>query len=199
MDAQAAIDAYKYPPTHSYDVASLTPRGPLAERVDRILEMCPGFFEARRFLDVGCSKGFFSLVAAKAGGFVLAVDPDAAALGTWASVTPMNVERVLGTFAQIDAETYGRFDMIWIGNGHHYLYREDPEWITRLEALAETGGRVVIEGPISAKACRDLAGFGATQDEETFLARMSRSFVLEARSSSPSYTPGRAIWAFKTL
>lgn len=197
-EVQAMIDAKVYPPTMDYDIATLEPRGPLAERLRRILHACPAFFEGKRFLDVGCSKGFFSLSAARAGAFVLAIDPDQEALDAWRPACPFEVEQRCCTFGDLGQYSGVPFDRVWIGNGHHYLFREDPAWIDRLEVLVATGARVVIEGPVNATVCRDLRGFGAHQDEDQFLERMSKSFDLEIRVPSPSYTPGRAIWAFRT-
>jgi SAM-dependent methyltransferase len=191
--AQTLIDAKRYPPTHDYDLATLTPRPPLDERVSTIVGLCHDFFRGEKFLDVGCSKGFFSLKASKGYRSVLALEPDQSAIDTWGAVVPVNVEVERKTFGQV--ETSDRFDMVWIGNGHHYLYREDRYWIDRLAKMASR--RVVIEGPVGPE-CRELRDFGAYQTEKQFLDEMEPGFTLIGRCDSPSYTPGRAIWYFKT-
>lgn len=191
--AQRLIDAKGYPPTHRYDVGTLVPGPPLDERVERILALCPDFFSGERFLDVGCSKGFFSLKAAAGYRLVVSVDPDDSALTCWRSVVPENVVVLNVSFR--DIQPNDTFDMIWIGNGHHYLYRDDHNWIDKLSKLALD--RVVVEGP-TGPWCPDVKHFGAYQTETEFLDEMSTGFLLMGRCESPAYTPGRAIWYFKT-
>lgn len=205
--AQTLIDATAYPPTHCYDVATLTPRGVLAEREQILLRLCPTFYHTYRFLDVGASKGFFSLKAAWHSDWVLAVEPDAEALRAWAGVRPPNVRAWQGTFAELGlpASPEERFDLIWIGNAFHYVHREDPfGWVRRLAAWAKY--RVVIEGPIGPECpdCKDWpAGKGGVVNwpagsvpvEVEWLAEAaSLGLHLVARADSVSYTPGRAVW-----
>lgn len=187
---QALLDAKVYPPTHAYDVATLKPKYPLNERLSILLAMCPDMFVTPSFLDVGCSKGFFSLLAARHSAHVLAIDPDAEALRSWAAVCPENVTQQLGTFKDVT----GKFDTVWIGNGHHYLYREDRHYTDRLLEIATR--RVIVEGP-TGKECREMAGFGAYQSEAEFLHAM-RGFDLVERRDSTRYTRGRAVWLFRT-
>lgn len=194
---QSSVDAKAYPPTHTYDVASLTPTGVLAERVRVLLTLCPDFFRAERFLDVGASKGFFSLRAARESGHVLALDPDAEALAAWAPVCPGNVEQRVGTFSDLGGR--GWYDMVWIGNGHHYLHREDPEWTQRLKWLA--ADRVVVEGPVGkhAQGFADWAEGTVPEEAEFLAAAEAASFRLVATAKSPTYTPGRAVWYLRKI
>ena len=187
--AQKLIDAKAYPPTHNYDVATLTPYHPLDERLDVLNDIYYGMFATDRFLDVGCSKGFFSLLAAKKSNMVVAIDPDQKSLDCWAGICPLNVTQQCIGFK----EARGEFDMIWIGNGHHYLYREDKNWIEHLAELATFC--VVIEGPTGLK-CPEMRDFGAFQHEIEFLKAMDEHFTLNKRKPSPNYTPGRAVWLF---
>ena len=205
--AQTLIDAAAYPPTHQYDVATLTPRGVLAEREQILLRLCPTFYRARRFLDLGASKGFFSLKAAQKVDWVLAVEPAADALFAWAGVRPPNVRAWQGTFARLGlpASLEERFDLIWIGNAIHYTHREDPfGWVRRLAAWA--ADRVLIEGPVGPE-CPDCqnwpvgaSGFvdwpeGSVPVEQEWLAEAeSLGLMLVDRAPSVSYTPGRAVW-----
>lgn len=196
--AQARIDAKAYPPTHDYDLATLTPRGPLAERVEVILRVCPSFWSGQRFFDVGCSKGFFSLKAQKGYDGVVSIEPDYSALEVWEDLIDHNLYLDIliesRTFAQCAPRNFGTFDMIWIGNGHHYLYRDDHSYISMLAKLATD--RVVIEGPV--EGCPDLKNFGDYQTEAEFLEAMSEYFVLMRSEPSPPYTPGRKVWGFRT-
>lgn len=187
---QRSIDAKEYPPTHCYDVTTLTPWYPLDERLKIVRSMCAEFFAAEHFLDVGCSKGFFSLLAARDSVHVLSVDPDKHALDAWKPVCPQNVTQVVGTFKDVE----GSFDLVWIGNGHHYLYREDPKYVERLKRLATN--LVMIEGPTGPE-CREMRDFGPYQTEAEFLESMN-SFDLIDRRESTAYTKGRAVWLFKT-
>lgn len=193
--AQKAIDAYKYPPTHTYDVRTLEPRSPMKERVERILECCPQLFGGSKFLDVGASKGFFSLKAAEKARLVVSVEPDEWALATWKGIRPENVSVLNMSFQ--DVQPAITFNRIWIGNGHHYLYREDLFWISKVSGLCSSNAHVVIEGPTGPE-CPDMKDFGRCQTEEELVEAMRlNDFKLVKRVESTSYTPGRAIWNFK--
>jgi len=191
IDAQKLINDKVYPPTHHYDVATLTPEWPLSERLEIILKLCPEFFTAKVFLDVGCSKGFFSLYAAKTSDAVFAIDPDNDALDTWRDIRPENVYLQNCSFK----EATGTADRIWIGNGHHYLWRDDPNYITQLIDMATD--LVLIEGPIGPH-CPDMKGFEDFPNEREFLSGMKKGFKFLDCAQSVSYTPGRAMWLFKT-
>jgi len=187
--AQKLIDAKAYPPTHNYDVATLTPYYPMNERLAILDTMYHAMFAADRFLDVGCSKGFFSLLAAKKSNMVVAIDPDQKVLDCWAGICPPNVTQQCIGFKGVR----GEFDTIWIGNGHHYLYREDKNWIEHLAELSTFC--VVVEGPTGPQ-CPEMAYFGEYQYEPEFLEAMDKDFTLHERKPSPNYTPGRAVWLF---
>ena len=189
--AQRLIDAKVYPPTHHYDAATLTPHHPLDKRLAILLSMEPLFFNAAAFLDVGCSKGFFSLLAAQKSDEVLAVDKDQDALDCWEGICPANVTQQCSGFKDVK----GTFDRVWIGNGHHYLYREDPNYIDHLaEVASET---VIVEGPVGPQ-CREMVDFGEYQHEAEFIQQMAPYFRLISRKTSTSYFRGRAVWLFKT-
>ncbi len=190
---QAELDAIPYPPTHVYILESLRPLGVLADRVRRILQLCPDFFVGPgRFLDVGASKGFFSLKAEQGGFAVTALEPDSKALAAWMHC--FKGKQLQQTFGHAEPFLLGEFDTVWIGNGPHYLYRENPAWHQKLAMIAT--GRVVMEGPIG-RACKDIAEWERVQEEPDLLMSMrAAGFALKGRFESPSYTPGRAIWSF---
>lgn len=194
-DVQAKLDAYPYPPTMRYEVAKLKPTGPLYERCKKILSVCPQFFSAPSFLDVGASKGFFSLRAAAEGTKrVLAIDPDPEALAIWEPVKQENVEQRVTAFK--DADFGGeKFEVVWIGNGPHYLYREDIDWTDRMAGICST--LLVMEGPVG-RVCRDIKDWVCVQEERDMIKRLclgfKAPFKLAARKDSPTYTPNRAIW-----
>lgn len=197
---QQSLDAKAYPPTHDYDVRTLEPRGVLAERVERLLQLCPDFFQAKRFLDVGASKGFFSLAAAQSCVDVVAIDPDEATMDLWAPLCPPNVEQIRTTFAGMSRDVDGVFDMIWMGNGHHYVHREDPEnWVERLTSMALD--KIIIEGPSGP----DTPGFeqweeGTVPQGREWLAQaLLYGFHMVGGCPSPPYTPERYIWYLRKM
>ena len=192
---QWSIDQQVYPPTHQYDVRTLKPGKVLAARVKLLEALCPAMFRATRFLDVGASKGYFSLRLAAAGAQVMAIDPDKSVLMTWAPICPENVTQVCTGFSNIARWVDGTFDVVWIGNGHHYLHREDPVgWLRRLAGLAVD--HVIIEGPVGkgARGFQDWAE-GTVPKESDWIAEAEvYGLVLQDRCDSVSYTPGRAMW-----
>ncbi len=204
--AQRAIDAAKYPPTHNYDVSTLTPVGPLREREERILELFPGFYEGLRFLDVGCSKGYFTLKAAERNSQVVAMDPAAnMACDIWPYLpTPPNVRWLSCNFADLrmaglprkDAQVVGAFDVVWLGNCFHYIHRDAGgyAWINRLLSLAVD--HVIIEGPRGPEAAgfEKWAAWDVPQEQVWLKLCNELGLKLEDWINSPRYTPGRRIW-----
>lgn len=188
IDIQRLIDRMTYPPTHDYEVETLTPRGPLKDRVKIIEEMAPGFFTGEAFLDIGCSKGFFlhrMQAPTKVG-----LDPDPEAI---------KICRALGlNVVHVPFEGFmslKRFDRIFVGNCYHYLFRDEQwRWIDKLAALSTD--LVLIEGPTEhcPDLMEDIRGFFYEKD---FLAAMGHSFRLLGRAPSCSYTPERFLWVFQ--
>ena len=58
--SQKEIDSLSYPCTHNYILETLEPVGDLKDRMELIPH---DFFNGDNFLDVGCSKGYFSPLA----------------------------------------------------------------------------------------------------------------------------------------
>ncbi len=196
LKAQRRIDAIRYPPTMRYDLATLTPFPPLDQRVRIIRSLCPDFFRADRFLDVGASKGYFSLRAAEESGYVLAIEPDRESLDAWQPVCPTNVNQVSGSFRDLDPGLAGMFDLVWIGNGPHHLQKDEgPSWISRTIELASD--RLVIEGPEGAATpcCRDWDP-GTVPEEIDLLDAFGADFRLMGSITSASGT-GRKVWYFR--
>ena len=64
--AQELLDSLAYPPNHQYQIKGLVPEPALAQRLSLLHEVAPGFFRTgRRLLDVGCNKGFFSMLVGR--------------------------------------------------------------------------------------------------------------------------------------
>lgn len=191
---QAALDAHAYPPTHTYDIRTLTPTGILAQRVERILGLFPGFFEAECFMDVGANKGFFSLRAARESAHVVALDPNPDVLAIWYPAAPSHVMQQASPFSAAQI----RADVVWIGNGPHYLNRYDRAWMDTLDRVATD--HVVMEGP-TGRECRDVSDREAwphVLEEQDLVAGMkAHGFTLVGSVTSPDYTPDRKVWHFQ--
>lgn len=184
---QANIDALAYPPTHQYDLLTMKPRGPLAERVKAMARVAPGFFSGKRLLDIGANKGFFSLAYKDHFSEVSAIEPDLL-YADLCKVLGVNVEYV--SFR--DYEVKKTFDRIFIGNVHHYLYRDSGwAWIAKLSVLASD--LVLIDGPDGYIPDVSRAGIDKGFTREAFAAEMSRWFDLVAEGPTTSYNPDRKI------
>jgi SAM-dependent methyltransferase len=200
--AQARIDAIAYPPTMQFRLDGLKPIGFLADRLKALDKVAPGFFDQPgTLLDVGASKGYFALRAARNASRVVAVEsrPDVAAM--LRDIAPDNVEVVTSTFGAFETEE--RFDRAWIGNAHHYCYREARgwQWVQRLGGMVKPGGELLVEGPIDMR-CRDMQKNDCIPQplqrdftERQWMAHLRAWFDLKAHGESPS--PGRRVWHLK--
>lgn len=209
MSIQARIDEKAYPPTHQYDFSSLTPKDVLKERIEIIDRICPEFFpEAKFFLDIGCSKGFFSMRAAQWGANVLGLDTDAEAVAISQDVAraknlPALFIKKAFRSLEISAEPEDRFDRVFIGNVHHYLFVDAGGWnfIYKLAALAAPGALILVEGPTGME-CQDMGRvipfeLQSLFNRDVFLSVMGRFFEPLKIVPSPSYTPDRYIMSFR--
>ncbi len=195
---QKRIDAIAYPPTMTYRLDGLVPGEVLAQRLERILELVPDFFKANRFLDVGCSKGYFMLRAAEGSSFVDAIDTDSRACRLCHDLAPPNVRVRQATLTELREPPY---DRIFIGNTHHYLYRDRMGWDWTVSLARLSIGTVVIEGPTGME-CQDMqtaipAGLRHGFNRRAFMEAMHPQFVLHGEVPSPDYTPDRYIMHFE--
>ncbi len=203
VDKQELIDKLKYPPTHDYILDGLKPKGILAERFEAIKKTAPDFFKGKRFLDVGCNKAFFSLYASQFCNEVVGIDIDDNNLGyeeLWNELKKPNTEFIRTGFRDFIPKK--RFDRIFIGNTHHYIFRECNgwDWIYKLAAITNNKGLVLIEGPVDMK-CRDM--FGCIPEEfrehfnyEEFIEVMNKFFSLKTKIPT-GYLQGRYIMLFE--
>lgn len=195
---QNRIDELDYPPTHRYVLDGLEPLGPLKERLDLILSLDPVFFLGVKFLDIGCNKGFFSLLASKNFKLVTAVEPDRRYIDLCFDLKPDNMQLVHKSFRDfIPTLTY---DKIFIGNTMHYMYIDSGwDWIAKLAVLSD--GDVIIESPVGME-CEDMQKImpkdkQAGYNYNTFLEEMEKYFELLDKIPSPNHTPDRYIMRFK--
>lgn len=186
---QRLVDALAYPPTMQYQVDGLVPIGPLSERVRHIDVLCPTLFNGDRFLDVGASKGYFSLRAVQGLADVVAIEPGEEAGRILDVVLDEGVYH--GGFT--DYPGVMRFDRAFMGNVYHHITKQIDgyAWTAKLAALMDDGGLVVIEGP--SDGCPDMPGYPA----ERLFAAMDPCFVPVASGPTTGYTPGRRIWVFR--
>ncbi len=145
---QVELDVIIYPPTHIYHIDGLVPMKDLAKRVDVIEREFPDFFKSGYLLDVGCNKGFFSLYH---NGSVVGIDPDMDCVTLCRKLSKRSFYNY--SFKQY-AKGYnfrvnGKFDKIFIGNGHHYPFIEYGGWsfVKDLKRMCRDGGLVLLEGP----------------------------------------------------
>lgn len=182
----------------TFNMKTLKPTNVLKERVELIDKFAPNFFNGNRLLDVGCSKGFFSLSNAKAFQQITAIDSNSKAI---------ELCRFLNKSENIQFHHTGfrdfissfQFDRIFIGNVVHHLFMEIEgwEWICKLAALS--CGFVLIEGAISTE-CKDMKELipeHLHRKFNKFLEVMQRYFYLTDKIPSVSYTPDRYLMLFK--
>ena len=187
-----------YPPTMTFNVDSLKPTGVLKERAELIRKHFLTFFQGQELLDIGCSKGWFSISNAKAFNQITALDIDLKAI---------DVCRTLNKSENIQFQHTGfrgfisslQFDKIFIGNTAHHLFMEIEgwEWISKLAALS--CGSVLIEGAISTN-CKDMKRYipdNLHRNFNRFLEMMKQHFFFIEQVPTVSYTPDRYLMLFR--
>lgn len=191
---QTELDALAYPPTHTYRLEGLEPTGILARRLEILERIAPGFFrDVPRFLDVAANKGFFTLLAAQACDRVVAVEPEEVFQKLLRRLAPGNVAVVSGIDKLKDP-----FDRIWIGNAHHYLYREAKGWgwVERLAKLCRGG--MLVEGP-AGMDCQDMkacipANLVGDFTRANWIGTLETWFEVLDETPADAYSPGRFVW-----
>jgi len=183
---QADIDSLDYPPTHQYFLEPLEPKGTLKMRFEQFKILMPGFFSVDKFLDIGCNKGFFSLLACKNSNLVHSFDFSNEFVRLCDKLKQKNMIVEKTTFRDFYADK--QYDSILLGNVHHYLFKECEgwEWIYKLAAISK--GYVLIEGPVD-MTCELM--YDAIPEKlqknftfEKFMSMMSKFFTLEIKTKS---------------
>lgn len=187
-----------YPPTMTFDVDTLEPTKVLKQRVDLIRRHFPTFFKGNSFkggyrlLDVGCSKGFFSLSSAEAFYEVEAIDHDEESIGICKDLNKYeNVTFHQQSFREFISTT--QYDRIFLGNVAHHLFMEIEswDWIKKLYALS--CGHVLIEGALSTE-CKDMDEYipdDLHSKFNKFLKIIEQYFHLLRIVPTVKYTPDR--------
>ncbi len=195
---QEMIEAFKYPPNHHYDLATMTPRGELQARLRAFDKVTPGLLtEGRRFLDVGCNKGFFTLRAAEHFEQVVGID-DKKYQDLWKELSRPNVEWVSELF-QMYVPHKERFDKIFFGNVHYKLWMPSNswDWVAKLATLSS--GEVFIEGPVdnTEPLLAKLSIFDHPEfNFEGFMWHMGEHFTLTVKAPHP-VIKGRWLMSFQ--
>ena len=191
MTLQQKIDLLDYPPTHNYKLETLEPTGSLRKR---LLLMPQSFFTGNTFLDIGCNKGFFSLLAAKNCHYVEAFDNDIKYVKL---CEELGINVSLNSFRNYNPNQ--KFDRIMLGNVMHYMYRECGDWSFIIKLAAISTDLVLIEGPtgMNCKIMKDAIPKHLRKNfnDVAFRAIMDRFFTLISICNSPSQ--GRYIMLFK--
>jgi SAM-dependent methyltransferase len=187
--SQKDIDTQVYPPNSHYTLDGLIPSKLLKERLDL---MPHKFWVGKRFLDIGCNRGFFSLYSKCEYKEAIEIDPENVKL---CKSLGINVTQV--SFRDYNPDK--KFDRIFIGNAMHYLFRECGgwEWIVKLATIST--GAVLIEAP-TGMDCKDMKNVFSKNLEQKFirdlfLYEMSKYFDLLSIVKSPS--PDRWIMLFE--
>jgi len=137
-----------YPETCIFDVKSLRPKGTLVERLKIFDAVAPRFFEeGKRILDIGCARGFFSLLAHRrqlsegddkvSPGVAIDINPEFVADATKLA-EGLPIRFVCSSFQDFLLGG-GCFDRIFIGNGPHYMFRGcgfHHDWLAKLSVLS---------------------------------------------------------------
>ncbi|HBY61796.1 MAG TPA: SAM-dependent methyltransferase [Solibacterales bacterium] len=163
----------------------------------------------RRVLDVGCNTGHFSLLAARSGAKVVAIDYDAASVGeTWraahqgnADVLPLVVNLArptpalgwrYGENASFLDRARGRFDLVlMLAVIHHLLITERIPLEEVLGLLAEiTTDAAIVEfvgagDPMFQKLLRGRADLHRDLTVEAFEAACAKRFRIERKAAAP--------------
>jgi len=194
---QSIIDSLSYPPTLEYKVQGLKPNGILKVRFAQMKYVAPNFFEGNNFLDIGCNKGFFSLLASQNFIQVQSIDNDKKYADLCQLLKQPNMKVECTSFRNFVPEK--EFDKIFLGNVHYKIFTECGgwEWIYKLAAISR--GEVLIEGPVDMN-CKDMdKAIPQNLQEhftfEKFLEAMNRFFNLECKIKS--HLQGRFIMLFK--
>ena len=195
--AQFLIDSLSYPSTHQYNLDGLETLGTLRNRRAVLKEIAPNFFHGENFLDIGCNKGFFSLLAAESFDRVQCIDTDEKFIKLCRFLKQPNMDVFHTSFRDFIPQL--EFDKVFIGNVHHYIFKECRgwEWIYKLAAISTN--KVLIEGPVDMN-CKDMVSVIPKDLElkftfEKFMQVMGIFFTLEQKVLSVS--PGRWVMLFK--
>jgi len=208
MGLQEEIDQLTYPPTHTYKLKPLEPTGLLKIRFDHLRRIAPTFYNGKSLLDIGASKGFYSLWAAQHGfKRIVAIEPQEVYADILRRVLPEQAtvcQEKFGKFCKSNRPLLPTFDRILITNAPHYLFGEYGgwDWWKDVADLCHDGAQVVYEGPVDMRDKKCFVPKLAPETESQFNtgsaldAPMAAGFELCAAVDSPRPTSDRCILVF---
>ncbi len=181
--------------SHKYKLILGKPE-PIGILKERLALMPKHFFSGNSFLDIGCNNGFFTLIADC--DYIESIDPEKKHTDI---VKTLSTGKVINVSFR-DYRPIREFDRIFIGNTHHYIYKEcgNWNWIKKLSAISN--GLVLIEGPtgLDNKTADEILEGEIRDDftEEKFMDKMNEYFILISKVSSPYSTRNRSIMLFES-
>jgi SAM-dependent methyltransferase len=154
-----------YPHNMHYDVKTLKPASGLQKRKNIIQKNFGTFFTTQkdlRFLDMGCSKGYFSLLGSGMFAEVVSFDKDEEVIQLCKDISDAreanNIEFMCCSHGEfLDSYDGVKFDRVMLGNGPHYpfLERGGHGYIAEIAGLMNSGGELLLEGPLGME-CADM-------------------------------------------
>lgn len=168
VDIQNRLNAVSYPQNYYYDIETLEPMGLLKDRLDAFAEGAPEIFQqCDSFLDIGCSIGYFLFYHSVRSAHIVGIEPNHEAvilcmqIKSWRKA--QNVKIIDCSFNQYGANG-NRYDLIFIGNSFHYLYK-DEGWAVLDKLHKISSGTIVMEFPMEGKHIVDIGGW--KEDDRT--------------------------------
>ena len=162
---QLRLTKKTYPPNMHYDIESLRPAYQLQKRVEIIEKYHDTFFTVQKdfmFLDMGCSKGYFSFLGGGMFDKVVSFDKDPEAIQLCKDISLArggnNIKFTSFSHGEfLDSYDGEKFDRVMLGNGPHYPFieREGYGYICEIANLMNVGGEFLIEGPFGME-CDDM-------------------------------------------
>lgn len=187
---QKRIDSQRYPDNLHFTVHNMKPAGRLSTRVNELDKHFDRFFKENKslsFLDMGCSKGYFSYLASKCFKDVVGYDTNNNVIQLCkdiflnkgvenASFYDCNHAGFLKLWGELEG---GRFDKVMLANGPHYPFLEysGHSYLSDISKIMNKGGELLLCGPTGME-CKDMRnGFMAKSLEAIF---NKNNFIEEA-------------------
>jgi len=180
---QQTLNAISYPQNYYYDIETLEPIGLLKKRLEAFKIGAPELFKSyNSFLDIGSSIGYFLFYHSLKSKKVVGIEPESGAVDLCLQIKKIrrsiNLEIINSKFSQYESED--KFDLIFIGNAFHYLYK-DEGWIV-LQKLAKISNNfIVMEFPMEGKHLIEIGGW---KEDETTRDFTEKRFKEEVKKNS---------------
>lgn len=148
------IKQLNYPENYMFDAKTLLPEGVLSKRVELMKENIPELFTGgTSLLDIGCNKGYFSLLLSKKYKRIVGYDVDVRMIEIARDVKSYhgikNVEFNVGGL--VDISNRSRYETVYLGGVHHLIFAQevnsglDPmNFIRKLKKIAKK--YIIIDG-----------------------------------------------------